>query len=199
MRAVWMLELPGLRAAMAAAGAILPLTPVVDGKWHPCDPDPDVPSGHYWLSLVTPLVALYRPRGGEIVAWQPDDRRLPLVVRERLTSAAAVCPRERFQADGRPRAQEYPTLAPVRRGRRRRGEVKTWLQQVLTKGPIQAVRVFELAAENGISVGTLRRAADELCVHKIKDGFAGAGSWYWTGGQQGIRPLAPQTDGVTSA
>ena len=134
------------------------------------------------------------------MAWQLDDRRLPLVVRERLISAAAVCPRERFHADGRPLAQEYATLSPVRRGHRRhRGEVKTWLQQVLAKGPIQAVRVFELAAENGISVGTLRRAADELCVHKIKDGFAGAGSWYWTGGQQGARPPAPRTDGVTSA
>lgn len=179
MKANWTAELPRLRAAMAANGALLPANPFADGKWHPCDADPDVPTGYYWLSPVTPTCALYRPRGGEIVAWQPDDRWLPLVVRQRLTAAAAVCPRERFEPDGRLRPPEYPSL-PDRGSRpRRRGEVKAWLEEILSKGPVQAVRIMELAAENGVSVGTLRRAADELCLTKIKDGFGGAGSWYW--------------------
>jgi hypothetical protein len=59
-----------------------------------------------------------------------------------------------------------------------RDEARDWLDAVLGEGPARAKVAQAAAKEAGIAVRTLRRAADDLGLRKVRRGF-GAGSVVW--------------------
>jgi hypothetical protein len=56
------------------------------------------------------------------------------------------------------------------------------LAQWLAAGPVRTVEIKERAEQAGVSWATVRRAADVLPVCIVRDGWGGAGSWWWSRG-----------------
>ena len=56
-------------------------------------------------------------------------------------------------------------------------KAEQWLRTALVDGPLMAVTVEDLAADEAISKATLRRAADSLGVAKNKNGMGGGWEW----------------------
>ncbi|HEX7379529.1 MAG TPA: hypothetical protein VF278_20570, partial [Pirellulales bacterium] len=63
---------------------------------------------------------------------------------------------------------------PDRTERRQAGQ---WLLDLLSRGPIEAQRLFDEARQCGLAERTLRRAAAELGLHPTKDGKRNV--WLW--------------------
>jgi putative DNA primase/helicase len=61
--------------------------------------------------------------------------------------------------------------------RSERREAMEWLRDVLSSGPVSAKKIRADAKKAGITLSTLRRAEDALCVEHNKSGFEGGWSW----------------------
>lgn len=64
--------------------------------------------------------------------------------------------------------------------RTERDEAKEWLGDVLSAGAVAANEVKEAAKSNGITLATLRRAADELGVVHKREGFGRGSRLFWS-------------------
>jgi hypothetical protein len=53
------------------------------------------------------------------------------------------------------------------------------LEVALAGQPVRTIEIRARAKQAGISWATMRRAADALPVCAIRDGFGGAGAWWW--------------------
>jgi hypothetical protein len=57
------------------------------------------------------------------------------------------------------------------------------LAEWLAAGPVRTIVIKERAKQAGFSWATMRRAADALHVCIVRDGWGGAGAWWWSRGQ----------------
>jgi hypothetical protein len=82
----------------------------------------------------------------------------------------------------RPVEQELLRMFGVRPGsavERAMDALADWL----AAGPVRTIEIKERAKQGGFSWATVRRAADVLPVWIVRDGWGGAGSWWWSRGR----------------
>jgi hypothetical protein len=53
------------------------------------------------------------------------------------------------------------------------------LAEWLSTGPVRTIEIKERAKQAGFSWATIRRAADVLPVRRVREGYGGAGAWWW--------------------
>ncbi|UWQ07128.1 bifunctional DNA primase/polymerase [Aliiroseovarius crassostreae] len=128
-----------------------------------------------------------RVRSGLILAPHPDDPRKRAIVHAKSnyseTGPAIVFEMESEGPRSHPKLIWYPCepdltaaelLAPpeAERGRppKARDTATAWLESVLRRGPTKKKVLDGMAAANGITMATLRRAGDTLGIVKSKDG-----------------------------
>jgi len=181
MIAHWSPHLAELRADFRRFGVELPPAPVVDGRWHRgC-------GGHYLLHMRLPLLAMCCADGGQPQVWRNDDRLQSLSQQHIVTAAvgqypgvAGLCRAEPSSNIGsRIDAPVADTHVQSAMPTRALAKAQAWLRTALAGGPATAVQIQSLAAQQGLSLATLRRAAAALDVSATRHGFGPGGGWTW--------------------
>ena len=173
MRAVWKQVIDEFIAAALRQGVKLPKDWVADDTWHRCA------GGAYRLNTQLPFYGFLVAEGGSPIVWRHDaDRILTMAQEALIATALAECPKI---------AAPTPTTAPPNPSpdrsnaprQRPRARAKVILRAALATGPMGAVEIQTAAANAGLSMKTLRRAALAVGVVIVREGFGSSGRWTW--------------------
>ncbi len=155
--------------------------------------------------------AIYRAQGSiayvaaaravHLVGVNPDDERERALVclksnlGPKPTALAFEITDDGFRWCGESTLTEADLLAPDQgaRGPSALDRAKTFLQELLAEGPVEAEAVQAAAREAGIAEKTLQRAKDALGVISDRTGFGPDGRWTWVLPSKGISTATTKT------
>ena len=186
-----------LRAKMLTRGLPLPQVLRADGRWHPCEARGVEGGGAYILSSAMPHLALFTNHadGRGIDVWRAmPQRTLTRAQDEWIADATIRLPPHDLAPPCScnviaptplsPGALEDAAASAIGSARptTKLQAAIALLSALLMDEPQRVVHIRERADEVGLGWATMRRAADELRVCAIKEGFAGRGAWWWARG-----------------
>lgn len=174
MRAVWIQVIDEFCAAALGHGLNVPPDWIADDAWHKCK------GGAYRLNSQLPFFGFFAVHGDSPIVWRHDVQRILTRHQEALIAAAlAACPKLALPARAAAARQSEPAGPSIMRRERPRARAQALLASILASGPRGAVEIQAAAADAGLSITTLRRAARTVSVTATREGFGRGGRWTW--------------------